>query len=195
MDEQPRVFSNDELQVLRDLGRLAELEVQRGDTVHFSASPSYSQRLRGLIKSVSAQLSSRVGAAMTAVIVFFARLLVAYNDDYHRQQSVLAAFEQQTLRDLAPVRGKLEPALNAKLYLVQGLSGIVHAAQTIDEEAFRYFAEELGNNIRGIRSLQLAPEGGVRHVWPMATTLWATPVADRSRKWQLRAVNYGSLAH
>ncbi len=169
MDERPRVFSNDELQVLRDLGRLAELEVQHGNTVHFSASPSYFQRLRGLIKSVAAPLSSRVGAAMTALFVFFAILLVAYNDDYHRQQSALTGIEQQTLQDLALVRGKLESALNAKLYLVQGLSGIVHAAQTIDEEAFQYFAEELGNNIRGIRSLQLAPEGVVRHVWPIAS--------------------------
>ncbi len=113
------------------------------------------------------KLSSRGGASVAALTVFLLLLAGGWLLERQQAESVRAAELAKMLREISVLRARVESALNAKLYLVQSLNALVHAEPEINEAIFQHFAEELGTNIRSIRSLQLAPQGVVRFVWPI----------------------------
>ncbi|AOE83774.1 response regulator [Pseudomonas sp. TCU-HL1] len=76
------------------------------------------------------------------------------------------AEEQAVLQQLSIVRAQLESYLNGDLYQVKGLIGLPMANPDIDERLFARIAAELAGNDQHIKSLQLAPDGIVTHVWP-----------------------------
>lgn len=76
------------------------------------------------------------------------------------------AEEQAVLQQLSIVRAQLESYLNGDLYQVKGLIGLPMASAQVDERLFARIAAELAGNDEHIRSLQLAPDGIVTHVWP-----------------------------
>lgn len=76
------------------------------------------------------------------------------------------AEEQAVLQQLSIVRAQLESYLNGDLYQVKGLIGLPMANPDIDEHLFARIAAELAGNDEHIKSLQLAPDGIVPHVWP-----------------------------
>ncbi len=113
------------------------------------------------------RLSSRSGAGLGALLVFLLLLGGGWVVEKQQAESVRAGELAKMLREISILRARVESALNAKLYLVQSLNALVHAEPTINEHIFQQFAVELGTNIRSIRSLQLAPQGVVKYVWPV----------------------------
>ncbi len=72
------------------------------------------------------------------------------------------------LQHVSATRAKLEQSLNARLFLVRGLEAFVRAhGPTIDETDFQHFARKLKGQQEGIRSLPLAPDSVVTHVFPI----------------------------
>lgn len=115
------------------------------------------------------KLSSRLGASIGAVLIGSAVLIGGVLLESEHAQAVRSAEVAKMQREVSILRARVESALNAKLYLVQSLNALVHAEPEINDATFQQFAEELGLNIRSIRSLQLAPNGVVRYVWPLET--------------------------
>lgn len=131
------------------------------------------------------KLSSRLGASLGALLMGSAVLVGGILLESEHAQTVRAAAVTKMLREVSVLRARVESALNAKLYLVQSLNALVHAEPSINDVTFQQFAEELGLNIRSIRSLQLAPDGVVRYVWPLETNSKAIGhdlLADPRRK-------------
>ncbi len=113
---------------------------------------------------------SRRGAAATiALLIFMAFLWTAYQWHLRQLQSEREELVRQAEVFAANLRGKMETELNARLYLTKGLAGLVHSDQEFTDAQFQTFAQSLGDQRTGIRSLQLAPQGVVQHVWPLAT--------------------------
>ena len=109
---------------------------------------------------------TRTGATILSMILFAGLIWTAGFLEAQQTSRVRSEQENELLRELSILRANLESALNAKLYLVQGLSAMVHANPNFNEETFQKFASELGDGVRSVKSLQLAPDGVVTHVWP-----------------------------
>lgn len=99
------------------------------------------------------------GAALLGVDIYF-------EEDFRASRLLK---EQQVLQQLSIVRGQLESYLNSDLYQVKGLIGLPMTASEIDEQLFDRIAAELAGSDHRIMSLQLAPGGVVRYVWPYAS--------------------------
>lgn len=76
------------------------------------------------------------------------------------------AQEQASLQQLSVVRAHLESYLNGDLYGVKGLVALPLLGDDIDDVLFTRVAGELVASDPHILSLQLAPNGIVKHVWP-----------------------------
>ena len=95
----------------------------------------------------------------------------------------------QVLDRASVVRAKLEGGLNVRLHLVRGLSAFVNA-ETLTEggfsqSEFQLFAQALHGRLEGLRSVQLAPSGVVRYVYPLETNRAAVGhnlLADPARR-------------
>lgn len=61
----------------------------------------------------------------------------------------------------------MSAGLNARLHLVRGLAAFATSRQTFSREEFETFARELADEQTGIRSLQLAPNAIVTHIYPI----------------------------
>lgn len=159
IDTKPRSLSDREYECLRDLGMQVESEL----VVDSKATGVF------LLDRFPALVSSPVASAVIAVLLFsfMGWGIVQYDRKY--LEALRAEDEKEIVSRLALVRGNLESALNAKLALVNGPSGMIHAAGVADQEAFSRFAEQLGRNVPGVTSLQLAPGGIVTYVWPLET--------------------------
>ena len=64
-------------------------------------------------------------------------------------------------------RALLSAGLNARLHLVRGLAAFATSRQTFSTEEFETFARQLHDEQTGIRSLQLAPDAIVTHIYPL----------------------------
>lgn len=169
IDNQPRQLNEKDVQLLKELAGMVEHELrQRSQPRTTDNSEKYDGFVRQF-RSLFLPLGSKLGAGILSLICFVLITLFTGLAENQREQGLYAEEEKILLSELASLRGNIESALNAKLYLVQGLTGLVHANPNIDEETFQVFARELGNNIKSIRSLQLAPNAVVRFVWPAET--------------------------
>ncbi|WP_431856910.1 PAS domain S-box protein [Azospirillum sp.] len=105
---------------------------------------------------VGALVASLLILATVGVLDTFER---ARYQQENRLQAVLYA---------SVLRAKLEGALNKRLRLVYGMSAFARSQINRLDEGFEPFAEAMTNTgIDGIRSLQLAPQGIVSHVYPL----------------------------
>lgn len=84
--------------------------------------------------------------------------------------------EQRTevIDKLSTTRAKIEAALNSRLSLVEGMAAFVKSAEDIRNnqlevfsERFQTFSSKILKDIKGIRSLQLAPDGVVTYINPL----------------------------
>ncbi|MDH3715915.1 MAG: CHASE domain-containing protein, partial [Gammaproteobacteria bacterium] len=106
---------------------------------------------------------------MTGLLVLLMVLAGAFEWQAQRQLVAQAEQDRDLVEHLAIHRAKLESVLNSKLHLVHGLAGFVRAGAQLSEASFQRFVPQLAGSLRGIRSLQLAPDGVVTYVWPLET--------------------------
>ncbi len=159
IDTKPRSLSDRDCECLRDLGMQveSELSINSKQTGFF------------LLDRFPELVSSPVASAVIAALLFSFMAWGIFQYDRKYLDALLAEDEKQVVSELSLVRGNLESALNAKLALVNGAAGMIHATRVADQETFSRFAEQLGRNVSGVTSLQLAPNGIVTYVWPLET--------------------------
>jgi PAS domain S-box-containing protein len=73
----------------------------------------------------------------------------------------------ETLDRLSIVRSRIESAINARLFLNRGLMAYVSTHPRITVPEFQVFADALIRQQKGIRSIQLAKDSIVSHIYPM----------------------------
>lgn len=169
IDREPRRFGQDKRDQLRDLGLLAELEVGRGLPARPAAAAPQGTGAEPGWKRWSKFLSGRAPAMIVALLAVFLILGLGARWDSQNGVEHLQMQEKRVLEVMGAWRGRLETELNTRLHLVHGLSGLVHTNPEVDAVGFDRFAEDLGGEMSAIRSLQLAPDGVVRFVWPLET--------------------------
>ncbi len=167
IDRKPRKLTLDERKLLRDLGSMVESEL-RGPpgTRRRTDNLNIGFRIPRWLQTVIWSISSRPGAICLTFLFALIAIGVAIQWDQSNQQIHQADEKNETLQQMSLVRGTLETALNSKLHLVHGLSGFARSGISINDEYFQIFAAELAKNTTSLRSLQLAPNGIVTHVWP-----------------------------
>ncbi len=169
IDSKPRRLSEKERLLLEQIGTMVEQEFTLHAPGKFRLLAQRSDNILGKFRDIVRPLQNRVAAALVSSISFIFILSIASAAEQQREQQLQAEADKALFSELVSIRGEIETALNAKLYLVQGLSGLVHANPQISETSFLQFARALGDGVNGIRSLQLAPDGIVRYVWPQQT--------------------------
>lgn len=199
IDDAPRRFDREDRSALLDFGLLAGKELRQRQRrqpawvgffarlVRSSGAPqsAWWGRLLRSWRPAAERLSERQFAALSGFVIACLLGWAALAWDQQQLRNSEAQARQEALQTLGLMRGELETALNARLHLVHGLSGLVHADRVIREEAFQAFAQQLGTGVSQIRSLQLAPGGVVKHVWPLEQNRKAIGhdlLADASRR-------------
>lgn len=157
IDTRPRSLEPQQLASLRDLGAQVETELSLE-----SVKSGYF-----LLDRFPILVSSPVASALIALFMFACMVWGVIQYDRQYLETLQVEAEKNVISQLSLVRGNLESALNAKLALVNGPSGMIHATRSVDQSTFSRFAQQIGSNVSGVRSLQLAPGGVVTYVWPL----------------------------
>ena len=110
-------------------------------------------------------LSPYMIAALTAGAILVAVLVV----DRLEQQRYDKVREARIVRSLSNARARLEAALNERLFLARGLRAYVSTHPSISVPEFNHLASVLlsQQGTAGIRSVQLAKDTVVSHVYPV----------------------------
>lgn len=169
IDHAPRVFEDRDLKLLRHLAALVDKEIAA--TPLADPATQTGNDAWGDFLAIFGDFISKKSTALAIAAALFIGLFVTAS---HYQLNILESeyLEQQSITSnmLFNIRGRLETELNARLHLTHGLAGLVRTGRDdINREIFLAFANDLGNSLTGVRSLQLAPEGVVRYLWPEAT--------------------------
>ena len=118
--------------------------------------------------SSQSRLSPYVIAALTASAIFVAVLLI----DRLEQQRYDQVREARILRSLSNARARLEDELNQRLFLTRGIVAYVSTYPAITVPEFQRLASVLlsqpSTATAGIRSIQLAKDTVVSHVYPVS---------------------------
>jgi PAS domain S-box-containing protein len=111
------------------------------------------------------RLSPYLIAALTASAILLAVVVV----DQLEQQRFAKVREARILRNMSNVRARLEGELNAQLFLTRGLVAYVSTHPEITLGEFRGLAGVLFSQpgSSGIRSIQLAKNSVVTHIYPL----------------------------
>lgn len=173
IDETSRQFSSEDRSALRDIAKLAEIELmQQSPEKNRSSGRPRSTRflsrwpVSASLRDALRRITSRAGATALASLLSAGVLLFGLEWAHQDQLLYRAKLEQELIERVSMYRGQLESSLNSRLHLVHGLAGYVRAGGALDEERFQRFASKLGSSLDNVRSLQLAPNGIVKHVWP-----------------------------
>ncbi len=107
-----------------------------------------------------------VGALVASLLILATvGVLDTFERASHQQENRLQAVLYASV-----LRAKLEGALNKRLRLVYGVSAFARSQINHLDEGFDSFADAIAHTgVDGIRSLQLAPQGIVSHVYPLQT--------------------------
>jgi len=115
------------------------------------------------------RLSSMVFGTLAAAIC----IAVVWVVDAQVVERQLEEQRSAIIGKLSTVRSKIEAALNSRLSLVEGIAALVKSSDEIRlnrpdafADEFQAFSNEILKNIKGIRSLQLAPNGIVTYINP-----------------------------
>ncbi len=175
IDRKPRKLDGEQRNCLRDLALLIEAElrrdlppsaVPRGDPAERRRRPRR-KTLEMPWRRAASRTTSRWWAAIPALLSAAAVFIGGAIWDQQQLEAYRAEQEKAAVQTLSLLRGELESVLNAKLHLVNSLSGYLRAGGQIQTEAFDQFAGELAHSVGSVRSLQLAPDGVVTYVWPL----------------------------
>ena len=106
-----------------------------------------------------------VVGVLTAGVILLAMLVV----DQLEQQRFDRIREARVLRSLSNARARLEAELNQRLFLTRGLKAYVSTHPNISVPEFNHLASVLisQHGTSGIRSIQLAKDTVVSHVYPV----------------------------
>lgn len=116
-----------------------------------------------------------------ALLVAMPLVAVFWLIDHLEQGRTLEESRTHVLHELSIVRAKLEAALNAKLFLTSGLVAYVSNHPEIDDAEFQALAATLIRGQEGIRSIQLARNTVVTHLYPLE----GNEEAQGLRLWEL----------
>ena len=97
------------------------------------------------------------GAALAAVWIF----------DRQEQERLVEAHRASVTHQLSTVRARLEGALNGRLFLARGLVAYVSTHPDVGQGEFRALARALIAEKNGVRSIQLAKNTVVSHLYPL----------------------------
>ncbi|HKJ76305.1 MAG TPA: CHASE domain-containing protein, partial [Gammaproteobacteria bacterium] len=109
--------------------------------------------------------SRAIAAGLAAALLLLAALYGVYELRYERD---VTRDRAEAADALAGVRTRLEEALYARLHLTEALAAYVKAHPDLTPTAFRELARLLAGERPGIRSLQLAEDTVISHVYPLA---------------------------
>jgi len=167
IDHTPRAFGEKELKLLQHLARLVDREIADTPLLDSGESNTTNDRFGESLQRMGNFISRKPVALTITTIIFLAVFITSTRDYILTLETQYAEQITKTSNRLSNIRGRLETELNSRLHLTHGLSGLVRASRdAIDREVFLPFAESLGQSLTGIRSLQLAPNGVVRYMWP-----------------------------
>jgi PAS domain S-box-containing protein len=112
-------------------------------------------------------MKSRSLPYVMALLAVAAVLAVVWVVDHLEQERHREANRTSVLHRLSNVRAELEGALNARLFLTQGLLAHVATHPEIAQAEFAALAEVLLTGQRAIRSIELAKNTVVTHIYPV----------------------------
>ena len=113
-------------------------------------------------------MKNKVLPVSTAIVTsLFIFVLFGFIDQSKLKQHK-ALNRLKVLHELSIIRAKLESGLNSRLYLVSGLIAYTTVNPDIDIDEFRSLAGVLIEGHTGIRSLQLAKDSIVSHIYPLS---------------------------
>ncbi|HUW51571.1 MAG TPA: PAS domain S-box protein [Sulfuricella sp.] len=102
-----------------------------------------------------------------ALITISAVLAGVFEIDHLEQERLAQQSRSRTLDQLSIIRGDIESALNARLFLGRGLVAYASTHPGITVPEFQLFAAALVRQQSGIRSIQLAKSNIVSHIYPL----------------------------
>lgn len=102
-------------------------------------------------------------ALLTAAVL----LAVTFKLDQKEREYLSQKNHADALNHLSLARARLESALNSRLLLTRGLAAFVANNPEVGVAEFRAFAQELMKHQTGIRSIQLARDSIVSHIYPL----------------------------
>lgn len=109
------------------------------------------------------RLHPAIAAFLTAAVV----LAGAFQLENIERDRLVQRSRTETLDQLSIVRGRIESALNARIFLNRGLAAYVSIHPQITASEFQTLAPALLGSQTGIRSIQLAKDSVVSHIYPM----------------------------
>ena len=104
---------------------------------------------------------------LTMLLVAVTVLAIVGILDHSERERFRQASRAQVLDHLSATRAKLEGALNARLFLTQGLAAHVSTRPELGEVEFAELAPVLLAGRTGIRAIQLAKDTVVSHIYPL----------------------------
>lgn len=104
---------------------------------------------------------------LVALLTAAAILAFTFKLDRIERESRSQKNRADALNHLSLVRAHLESALNSRLYLTRGLVAFVTSQPEVKDDEFRSFASELIKQQPGIRSIQLAKNSVISHIYPL----------------------------
>ncbi len=105
-----------------------------------------------------AQLISMMLTGLITSLVYIA--LSQYWEEQHNHH------KSEALKTLSQLRATVETELNSRLNITRALAGFAIAQDELSQQQFELFAEQFGQEMSAVKSLQLAKDGIVSHVWP-----------------------------
>lgn len=110
---------------------------------------------------------TRWRVAVTILVVFII-MVFTWSLEVLETERIELERRSNVLNELSTIRGKLEEALNTRLFLMQGVMASVAINPDMDATEFQALARVILDNEQGIRSIQLAKDSVVTHVYPLA---------------------------
>lgn len=100
------------------------------------------------------------------LLVFLSVLSVFWILELIERERLLSTRQNELLREVSSIRSNLEQALNSRLLLVRSLTAHVTIHPDIGQEEFQKLARQILRQTSGIRSLQLARNSVISHIYP-----------------------------
>ncbi len=113
-------------------------------------------------------MNNKVLPVSTAIVASLFIFVLFWFIDQSKLKQHKSLKRLKVLHELSIIRAKLESGLNSRLYLVSGLIAYTTVNPDIDIDEFQSLAGVLIEGHTGIRSIQLAKDSIVSHIYPLS---------------------------
>ncbi len=113
-------------------------------------------------------MKNKVLPVSTAIVASLFIFVLFWFIDQSKRKQHKALNRLKVLHELSITRAKLESGLNSRLYIVSGLVAYTTVNPDIDIDEFQSLAGTLIEGHSGIRSIQLAKDSIVSHIYPLS---------------------------